>query len=227
GFFSKDEILLEAYHSVPWLFWLGVVTVGLTAYYMTRAVILTFLGRPRDEHRHEHAHESPAVMTLPLVVLAVPAVLAGLLGSAVTGHWFQRFVAGEAFEAVAPSGLVQGLAIGLAVAGIAVAWLVYGAGVVQRAEMIRMLRPLYVLFKQKFYFDHAAAGVSYLTLGVASFVGFFDRWVIDGLVNGAGWLARTLGAGTRRLSVGSAQAYALTFFAAVVVGMIVLQVVGG
>src|SRR5690606_26945086 len=66
GYYSKDEILLAAYEANSALFWIGSVGALLTAFYMTRAVVLTFFGRPRDKHVFEHAHESPAVMTVPL-----------------------------------------------------------------------------------------------------------------------------------------------------------------
>ncbi|MBD3162088.1 MAG: NADH-quinone oxidoreductase subunit L [Candidatus Eisenbacteria bacterium] len=92
GFFSKDMILGASlafgmeHSSHLIIFLLLLVTAGVTAFYMFRVVFLTFLGRPRDEERYAHAHESPAVMTIPLTVLAVLAV-----GSA-WGGWFQALV---------------------------------------------------------------------------------------------------------------------------------------
>ncbi len=227
GFFSKDEILLDAYRSqFPVLFWVLVTAAFLTAYYMSRVVILTFFGRPRDHHAYEHAHESPANMTVPLLVLAVPAVVAGFFGAPSAGHAFQHFIMPHG-HVPEPSGLVQGLAVGAAVAGIAVAWLVYGAGAVDRRALIQGLRPLYVLFKQRFYFDHVALGIARVTSGIAAFVGAFDRYVVDGLVNAVAWLTLMLGRAARSLAVGSAQAYAMVMFAALVVGMLIYQVIGG
>jgi hypothetical protein len=77
GFYSKDAILAGAYHRFPVLFWMGLGSAVLTAFYMTRLFVMTFLGKPKDEHIHEHAHEGGRSMTLPLVVLAVLAVIAG------------------------------------------------------------------------------------------------------------------------------------------------------
>ncbi len=219
GFFSKDEILLEAFHANPVLFWLGVGTSLLTAYYMWRAVTLTFFGRPRDHHVFEHAHESPAVMTGPLVVLAVPAVLFGFLGAPFLGHPLQHFIAGGELHMPEPSGFVQGAAITVGVAGILGAWLIYGKGVLDRGAAIRVVRPLYVLFKQKFFFDHLAMGIVYVTRGVSAVVGAFDKYIVDGLVNLVAWLVLQLGNASRRLAVGSVQAYAMVMFAAIVVGM--------
>src|SRR5205085_9695759 len=67
GFFSKDAILLAAYQHAPWMYWVGVITAGMTAFYVFRAVFMTFFGTYRGHH---HPHESPAVMTIPLMALA-------------------------------------------------------------------------------------------------------------------------------------------------------------
>ncbi len=227
GFFSKDEILLEAYHSrYPVLFWAGLVGAFLTAYYMMRAALLTFFGKPRDRHVYEHAHESPANMTLPLLVLAVPATVFGFLGSPFFGHAYQRFVA-PAGEVPEPSGLVTALAVAFALAGLAAAYAVYGAGAVDRAAVIRSLRPLYVLFKEKFYFDHLGLAVARLGVGLAAVVGGFDKYVVDGLVNLAAWLALLAGRAARALTMGSAQGYALIMFAAVALALFFYQFRGG
>ena len=76
GFFSKDAILLAAYHHAPWIYWVGVVTAGMTAFYVFRAMFLTFFGEYRG---HEHPHESPPVMIVPLAVLAVLSLGGGYL----------------------------------------------------------------------------------------------------------------------------------------------------
>ncbi len=167
GFWSKDEILAEAFrsgHTV--LFWMAVVTAFLTAYYMTRLTCLVFLGRPRDKHIYEHAHESPRVMTVPLVVLGVLAVVAGLPGSPLLGGWLGRFLdfewslpglvslnpmaaggvgavaAGRALEGAAEAGAHGGapvlpIALGAAVLGILVGYAVYGLRLVRRESLLR------------------------------------------------------------------------------------------
>ena len=76
GFFSKDAILLAAYQHAPWMYWIGVVTAGMTAFYVFRAMFMTFFG---DYRGHEHPHESPAVMWVPLAVLAVLSLVGGWL----------------------------------------------------------------------------------------------------------------------------------------------------
>src|SRR5258706_6497775 len=84
GFCSKDEILWQAFsseHGSAWLWLLGVVTAGLTAFYMFRQLFLVFFGECRaDHHTKEHLHESPKSMTLPLAILAAGAILSGYIG---------------------------------------------------------------------------------------------------------------------------------------------------
>ena len=80
GFYSKDEILLMAMHKSTPLFIIGVVTAFLTAYYMGRECFVVFFGKPRDHHAYDHAHESPWVMTVPLILLAVFSIIAGWKG---------------------------------------------------------------------------------------------------------------------------------------------------
>src|SRR4029078_2709358 len=80
GFWSKDEIVGAAFlngHTALWA--VGIITAVLTAFYVTRALWMTFFGEPRDHHLYDHAHESPAVMTLPLVALAVGSAVLGIV----------------------------------------------------------------------------------------------------------------------------------------------------
>src|SRR5262245_5738420 len=79
-FFSKDEILANAFEVSPILWFAGIVTAALTAFYTFRAIFLTFHGQPQDHHLYDHAHESRAPITFALVILAILALLGGLLG---------------------------------------------------------------------------------------------------------------------------------------------------
>ena len=95
GFFSKDEILYSALASGHYGIWLvGVLVAGMTAYYTFRMIFVVFHGQPRDQHAYDHAHEPPAVMTVPLIILAVGALFAGFFnlpgifgGSQMVSHW--------------------------------------------------------------------------------------------------------------------------------------------
>ncbi|MBE3589652.1 MAG: NADH-quinone oxidoreductase subunit L [Firmicutes bacterium] len=228
GYFSKDEVLLAAFRANPALFWIGVATAGLTAYYVMRGIWLTFFGEPRDAHLYAHAHESPAVMVGPLLVLAVPAVFFGWLGSPQLGHALQHFIALPGEAEPAADRFAAAATIAMAFAGLALGLAIYAGGrPALRRDLIRALRPLYVLFKQKWYFDHLALGLTGLGLGLAQVVGALDRYVVDGVVNGLAWLTGAVGQLVRRAAVGDAQAYMLTMAGAVLVGLAVYLGMGG
>ncbi|MBX6351041.1 MAG: NADH-quinone oxidoreductase subunit L [Clostridia bacterium] len=227
GYFSKDEVLLTAWENERWLFWLGAATAGITGFYIARGIYLTFFGRPRDAELYTHAHESPPVMAVPLVVLAVFAAFFGWLGSASLGRLVQAFLAlpGEAEPEAAWYAAASTIA--LAAAGVVAGGLLYGAARPElRAHLVRVLRPVYVLFREKWYFDHLALGATGLGLAASAFVGWFDRTVVDGLVNAVAWFTGVLGQASRRLAVGDAQAYMLTMAGAVLVGLAALLGLG-
>ncbi len=137
GFFSKDEILAAAYASNKIYWIIGVITAGMTAFYMFRLYATTFLGKFRGTHEQEHhLHESPAAMTIPLIVLAVLAVVGGFIGVpevfAKDAHWLEHFlspifVASYKLKEVhaadhATEYMLMGASVGLAV--IAIVWAV-------------------------------------------------------------------------------------------------------
>jgi NADH-quinone oxidoreductase subunit L len=227
GYFSKDAILSTAYATRHYLFfWLGTVAAGLTAYYMTRLNVLAFFGAPRDEHRHAHAHESPAVMTAPLVVLAVPAAALGVAAAPL-----RRLLAALPGATPVPEvGWIGHLPLALAVLGFLAGLALYTRPVAVRARLLRwpVVRQAYGLCKELWYFDHAGLAVMYvLGLGPSFVVGAFDRYVVDGLVNGAATLSLWFGRLWRRLSTGNAQAYMLTLAVAAAIGLIALQLAAG
>jgi NADH-quinone oxidoreductase subunit L len=215
GFWSKDEILVAAYGSGhPVLFWMAVGAAFLTAYYMTRLTCLVFLGRPRDVHRFEHAHEAPRVMAGPLVVLASLAALAGLPGSPVAGCWLGRFLdfsrsvpglaaaghaaahaaghtagaaqaAAHAAHTAHAAGPVLPVALGAALLGIAAGYVLYGTRLIDRAVLIRAFRPVYTLLKSRYYLDEVYGSLLVRpAVRLAELCGVFDLRVIDGAVNG-------------------------------------------
>ncbi len=254
GFWSKDEILLAAFNSpFKLLFWVGILVAFMTAYYMTRAVTLTFFGKPRDHHKFEHAHESPSNMTVPLIILAVFATFSGLVNSPLTGNWFAKFVHFGA-EHGETSLLVTGLATAAALLGILVGYAIYGWNVIDRKKAIRAAGPLYTALKNKWYIDEIYdATVVRAYMAFSAFTAWFDQHVIDLVVNVVGWAGYQMGlacgdfdlevvdgavngvgAGVmaggsriRRVQTGYLQAYALALFGAVILGIIVYQVIGG
>lgn len=126
GYFSKEAILGQAYNSGHWLLWaIGVLTAGLTAFYMFRLFFLTFFGSPRDAHLYEHAHEAPWVMTVPVVILGVLATIGGFFQGWL-GNWlaptFNAYPG--ASHAAFESGPLFGtlITVGLAVVAIILAY---------------------------------------------------------------------------------------------------------
>jgi len=210
GFFSKDEILWKAFSS-PYgslLLWLvGFATAGLTAFYMFRLFFLTFAGQSRVPHEIEHhIHESPKVMTIPLICLAVGALAAGYIGwPKILGgsNHFEHFLepvfenprAMPGFEHAWQSefGLML-LSVGVALAGFLVAYFWY----VKRPETPQLVaakaRPIYQVVLNKYYIDelYDALFVN-RAKNLGNALAAFDLGVVDGGVNGVAWSTRMSG----------------------------------
>ena len=208
GFFSKDEILYSAFagaNARPILGVVGLVAAALTAYYTGRLVCLTFLGESRvsPEAAH-HLHESPPVMTVPLAVLAVGAVVGGFLPvPALLGH------TGEGGPPLA----LMALATGLAAGGL---WLAYQLYVVRPdvpEAIAARLGGFYGLVRDKFRVDELYDALVVRPLFAAADVGArgIDPKLIDGVVNGTGVLVAATSGLWRRVQTGNVQHYALSF----------------
>ena len=215
GFWSKEEILSAVYASLPVEFFYVAAAVSfLTAFYITRAVALTFFGHPKEESHangrdgrepaagngeasSSRIHESPAVMTGPLLVLAAGAAGIGLLGSPWMGHPLQRFllVPGTDFHHAAPEWL-EAASVLIACAGIALALVRYGLGWQLLPEGVRSgLRPFYRLAYRSYFIDEIYEAILLAPVRrVAGGLFGFDARVVDGAVNGAGraglWASR-------------------------------------
>ena len=213
GFFSKDEILWQAYSSPlgsKLLWFVGLTTAGLTAFYMWRLMNMTFYGKSRVAPEvQKHIHESPASMTVPLTLLAIGSVLAGWLGTPKLWNLPESFRALErwlepafASRVVAAAGegahdaslewLLMALSVAVAVAGIAVARYFYHTKPEIPDSIERSLKPVHTLLYNKWYVDeiYDFLFVNGLGKGGGRVCGAFDRNVVDGGVNGAGWLTR-------------------------------------
>lgn len=208
GFFSKDELLLAAWTwqapaGLEWAsklpFIMALLTAFLTAYYMTRATYLAFFGKPRDHHLYDHAHESPKVMTIPMMILAVPALLSGWLWAALPAEWFhsesllflEHFFHLPGVEHEIPAGAagaVTAMATTAGLGGIAVGLILYKVVKPEtRAGWIRAGRPIYTLVRNKYYVDELYELVAIQgTLAASRVISWFDGAVVDGLVNFVG-----------------------------------------
>ncbi|MGD2114657.1 MAG: NADH-quinone oxidoreductase subunit L [Acidobacteriota bacterium] len=246
GFFSKDEILAAAAGQGRWiLYGVGLFTAGLTACYMFRAVYLTFHGsfRGTEEERH-HLHESPPVMTVPLVLLAVGAVFAGLVGipaalGQVLGlgedvNWIHHFlepsyahveVAGHAAEAhhlsVGLEMFFMGLSVAVAVIGIFAAFRFYGGdrGLEKGRSMAERFPAVHRVLVHKYYVDELYDAVIVRPLRRISrfFWKGVDGRVIDGSIHLGAYLAELTGDLGRLTTTGNVRNYALYFFLGIVV----------
>jgi NADH-quinone oxidoreductase subunit L len=217
GYYSKDSILAQALsfaqanpkHSI-----LYVAVAGgafLTAFYMFRLWFMTFAGKPRDHHVAEHAHESPAVMVTPLVVLAVLAVVAG---------WTlpNGFGIANLLEQARPAGTAEGFALGAvtipaeykshegaihvtatvtafatALAGVLLAAAMYLWRIPSPDLVAAVFRPVYTFLANRWYFDEIYRALFVLPAhGIAHLASWIDRGLIDGLINALAWAARQL-----------------------------------
>lgn len=203
GFFSKD-LIMEALVEHPLAFALCMSTALLTPYYMGRAFFLTFLGKPRS-HGAEHAHESPALMLVPMGILAVPAVLAGFYAAP-----FARAIGGEYhfhFGAVGIAALV------LALGGFALAYALHGR---KAPETGAAPSPVKAFLRAGYVDRFWEWGYRQALLVLAGAIAWFDRYVIDGVMNFFGWAALEGGSRLRTMQTGQAQDYVFFVFLAVI-----------
>ncbi len=228
GFFSKDEILASTWFSkLPGhqlFFAVAVVAAFITAFYVFRLWFLTFGGQPRT-HEAEHAHESPGVMTGPLAFLGVMAVIAGAL------LVWRVPLTGKGFAALFPvhgehegmSYLVMGISIIAAVAGVALAWATYSAKLVSSAAFNRRFPAIYALLKNAWYFNRAwEIFATQVVLAGSLFAAWFDRHIVNGMVDGVAWVCGRGGARLRLLQTGQMQFYAAVFIIGVLASLLVL-----
>ena len=227
GFWSKDEIVGAAFtNGYPLLWGVGVLTGALTAFYVTRALWLTFHGEPRDHHLYEHAHESPPVMVLPLAALAVGSALVGFIGVPPEGGFIHGFLkpalearGGEVAEATRSPALVTALglpatSVAAGLIGIAIGLSMYVRHRPDPAAVARAAGAYYRILVNKYYvdelYDHRFVDLARAFAGAAW---AFDIHIIDGLANRLGWLLSLSGTGLRRLQTGVVGNYALSIVA--------------
>jgi NAD(P)H-quinone oxidoreductase subunit 5 len=273
GFWSKDEILGAAFAANPFLWFIGWVTAGITAFYMFRMYFSTFEGKFRgndekiktqlknaaaalaeksgtveltpnfgpgamkkgelEAHGHSHSpHESPWTMSLPLVVLAIPSMLIGLVGTPYA-NYFEQFIfppsetLAEVMEKAAEFDphefyIMAGSSVAVSVIGITLAVLMYLARKIDPSAIAKSIQPLYDLSLNKWYFDDIYHRVFVLGLRrVARQVMEVDFRVVDGAVNLTGFFTLVSGEGLKYLENGRVQFYALIVFGAVL-GLVIV-----
>jgi NADH-quinone oxidoreductase subunit L len=231
GFWSKDEILTDAWDERRVLAWVGLVVAFMTALYIGRVVFLTFGGDykggevPAGDHSSTRfqPHESPVVMVLPMIVLAIAAVLTGFLNirEGVT-HLLEGWLPPETLERAAETKFNLGVAamsLGFAVVGLTVAWLIYGARLVSAETLQRMFGPVHRLLVNKYYLDWLYEGIlvrRVLIRGVSTGLDLFDRYVVDGAVNAMASTTRFSASRLRLVQTGQLQLYGAAIFLGIV-----------
>ncbi|MCX6630954.1 MAG: NADH-quinone oxidoreductase subunit L [Candidatus Solibacter sp.] len=203
GFFSKDAILLAAYGHSPAIYWIGVVTAGMTAFYVSRAMFMTFFGSYRGK---AHPHESPAVMWVPLAVLAALSLVGGWLFP------IPEFLKGifPAFEE-AENHMLMYISVFAGFAGIGLAYLMYVVKPGMADSLAQTFKAPYQLIYNKYFVDEIYdATVVRPVVGGSRIVLWkgVDAGLIDGIVNGVGARCRDVGSLLRLLQSGNIRGYA-------------------
>ena len=237
GFWSKDEILLYVYANNRGLYVVGLITALLTAYYMTRQVIMVFYGEAKwKDHAHEHGahgdfepHESPKIMLIPLVVLAGLSVVGGAMQLPFSSklHFLEHWLAPVVHDSEADikktwaydnKYILLGVAVIVAFAGIAAAYAVYAK------KKVKAIEP--AILEQAWLYDAAAAKLVGGP-GRAAFnaVAWADSRIVDGAVNGTATLVRGVAGQVRKSQSGFTRVYAalMTIGAVVLLAWFVLR----
>ena len=222
GFFSKDAILLAAHAHSPWIYWVGTITAGLTAFYVFRAMFLTFFGEYRGGG---HPHESSPVMLIPLAILALLSIGGGFLFRipAFLGSVFPP-------REIPEDSLLMAISTLAGVTGIAVAWLMYIAKPGMADALVGSMKGLYTLVYNKYFVDeiYGAAVVKPVVNGSREVLWKgVDVGVIDGAANGVGARARNIGGVLRLLQSGDIRSYATWVLLGSVIVIVAVELAGG
>ncbi len=236
GFWSKDEILAIAWENQPVLFYLAMITVFMTAFYIFRVLFITFGGEYRGgspEAHGTHPHESPPVMIVPMVILAILAIGSGFWN--VTGSFSAFMGHGETHSFIeglfgifvhSPLPLISLVVAGL---GILLAYAMYSRKWVSAERIGSMFKPLYTLFLRKYWFDELYENLivrKALLGGLFAGLQQIDTYGVDGAVNGVANGAIAGGRAIRRAQTGQLQLYGLVIGIGILVIILVLYFFG-
>jgi NADH-quinone oxidoreductase subunit L len=212
GFFSKEEILMTAWQSNKLIYYIALITSGITAFYMFRLYFSIFWNKTSSHSQRDHHSEGPWNMKLPLLVLAAAAVLAGLVPFA---HYVSANGKGEEITIPVSFSIAP---IAMALAGIALAVVLYYKENDRPQKLADAMGGLYRTIRQKFYFDELYLFITKKIIfnGIAKPAAWVDKHIVDGLMNGLGWATAGISARIKTLQSGSVQSYALYFFGGIV-----------
>ena len=221
GYFSKEAILGAAYEHAPWMFYVGVFTAGMTAFYVFRALFLCFFGEYRGHH---HPHESPLVMTGPLMVLAVLSLVGGFLFN--IPHWL-----GPSFATAEPENMMLTIvAVSAGLIGIGLAYYMYVVNTNLPVQLANTFSGPYRWIYNKYFVDEAYDSVFVEPIEEGSRTVLWkgiDVGLIDGMVNDVGSTARGFGKILRWAQAGNIRGYAAWVAFGGVLVLIAIGLAGG
>jgi NADH-quinone oxidoreductase subunit L len=218
GGMSKDEILVAVHHTNPFFYWVGVLTAAITAFYVTRAMMMTFFGEYRGK---AHPHESPAMMTVPLWILAALSIGGGYLLKDIILHGHE----------VAHEGMAGTWPIIAGVAGLVLGYMAYSSPEATLASSFsKSVGPLYQVVNDKYRIDEAYDNLFVQPIKDASKYLLWqkmDMGLIDGIVDGVADAARGIGDLTRKMSSGAIPTYATWVVYGAILVVITMGFLGG
>lgn len=220
GYFSKEEIIGAVYAEGHYgLFAIALIAAFFTAFYMFRLFFVTFTGKPADVKAHSHAHESPLVMTVPMILLAILAISAGWIntpGNPVLGHWLTENMTVTEEAHHAPIWIAI-LATGISLLGILLAYLMYTKKSLSRDIIAGPMPWLYQLSFNKYWIDEIYHTVFVRPVrAIGSVLTVIDVFIIDGIVRLVAAFTQELGHAGARVQNGQVQTYGAIAFLGIV-----------
>lgn len=232
GFFSKEEILGAAWNGGhPILFLLALIAAFFTAFYMFRLFFLVFTGEARSKLKHK-VHESPYVMTIPMIILGILAIVGGYVNTT----WFGTFlgdwlVDGNSGLASSHEGApvwITILATIVSLAGIFFAWLIYGKRSVSRNWLSGKGGTLHTILYNKYYVDEFyQMSIIAITKGISYILSFIDTFIVEGLVKAVTGIVQGLGRLGSKMQNGQVQVYGAVAFIGLAVLAVIYAFTGG
>ncbi|WP_417898650.1 NADH-quinone oxidoreductase subunit L [Bacillus haimaensis] len=231
GFFSKEEILIAAWvNGNPFLFALALIAAFFTAFYMFRLFFLVFTGEARGDQRQ--TCESPSVMTFPMMVLGVLAVVAGYMNTPWFGHFLGDWLT-EGTDMYGPSHIegpawIMVAAILVSVAGIGIAYLIYYRRSIDRATFSTGAPHVYGILRNKYFVDEFyKMTFVYGTRVISLFLKYVDEFLVHGTMKGIAYATQSIGRLGAKMQNGQTQVYSAVAFVGLAILLIIFAFTGG
>ena len=213
GFFSKEEILMAAWQNNPAIYYIGLITSGITAFYMFRLYFSIFWSKPRDSSLSVHHGEGTLSMKLPLIILGIGSMLVGFIP-------FSNFISadGKGFQSELHF-TFSIVPVALAIIGILVAYGLYFKQSDRPQKLATVLGGLYETAYRKFYVDEIYVFITKKVIFnlVGRPAAWIDRNIVDGTMNGIAWTTGRISVLIKGIQSGRVQSYALYFFGGIVI----------